>query len=152
MTEENIEQTTSTDLPMETTTQIVDKPKKVKKLKKPENEIPRGKPKSNRPWKTPKTKFSSVKKTQPRLSFEKKMELRNELRAIKEKSRELKEARKEAAIAKHQRRIENAEKRLENERRAEIVQVIKNPSKLKRMKKKQMRLIQKRDLSQVKVV
>ncbi|XP_075157156.1 coiled-coil domain-containing protein 86 [Haematobia irritans] len=125
---------------------------KPKKVKKPENEIPRGQPKSNRPWKTPKTKFSTIQKSKPRLSFEKKLELRNEMRAIKERSREIKEARKEAAVAKQQRRVENAERRLANERRAEIVQVIKNPAKLKRMKKKQMRLIEKRDLSQVKVV
>lgn len=80
------------------------------------------------------------------------MELRNELRSIKERSRGIKEARKEEAKSKQQRRIENAERRLANERKAEIVQVIKNPAKLKRMKKKQMRLIEKRDLSQVKVV
>ncbi|XP_023293970.2 coiled-coil domain-containing protein 86 [Lucilia cuprina] len=157
MTTENNEQPTTNEAATETN-QEANKPSaekvktKTKKIQKPENAIPRGQPKSNRPWKTPKTKFSTLKKTQPRLSFEKKMELRNELRAIKEKSRELKEARKEEAIAKHQRRVENAERRLANERRAEIVQVIKNPWKLKRMKKKQMRLIQKRDLSEVKVV
>ncbi|XP_073835613.1 coiled-coil domain-containing protein 86 [Musca autumnalis] len=126
--------------------------KPVKKVKKPENEVPRGQPKSHRPWKTPKTKFSTIQKTKPRLSFEKKMELRNQLRSIKERSREIKEAKKEAALEKKQRRLENAERRLANERKAEIVQVIKNPAKLKRMKKKQMRLIEKRDLSQVKVV
>ncbi|XP_013111024.1 coiled-coil domain-containing protein 86 [Stomoxys calcitrans] len=131
---------------------LTNKIKKSKKIIKPENQIPRGQPKSNRPWKTPKTKFSTVQKTKPRLTFEKKMELRNEMRAIKERSKEIKEARKEAAVAKQQRRVENAERRLANERRAEIVQVIKNPAKLKRMKKKQMRLIEKRDLSQVKVV
>ncbi|KAL9881661.1 coiled-coil domain-containing protein 86 [Glossina fuscipes] len=120
--------------------------------KKVKNEIPRGKAKSNRPWKTPKTKFATIKKTLPRLTFEKKMELRRELRAIKERSKEIKDERKQAAIAKHQRQLESAEKRLANEQRAEIVQVIKNPAKLKRMKKKQIRLIEKRDLSQVKVI
>ncbi|XP_065364120.1 coiled-coil domain-containing protein 86 [Calliphora vicina] len=155
MTNENNEQPTASEASTtsnQQTNKTIEKLKKPKTIKKPENAIPRGQPKSNRPWKTPKEKFSSVKKTQPRLTFEKKMELRNEMRAIKEKSRELKEARKEAAVAKHQRRIENAERRLANERRAEVVQVIKNPSKLKRMKKKQMRLIQKRDLSEVKFV
>lgn len=80
------------------------------------------------------------------------MELRRELRAIKERSKEIKDERKQAAIAKHQRQLESAEKRLANEQRAEIVQVIKNPAKLKRMKKKQIRLIEKRDLSKVKVI
>ncbi|XP_030568511.1 coiled-coil domain-containing protein 86 [Drosophila novamexicana] len=123
-----------------------------KKVVKPESSIPRGQPKSNRPWKTPKQKFSNIKKTVNRLSFEKKVALRNEMRYIKEKSKEIKDQRKEAAVQRHQRRVENAERRLANERRSEIVQVIKNPAKLKRMKKKQMRMIEKRDLSQVKVV
>ncbi|KAH8287623.1 hypothetical protein KR054_010902 [Drosophila jambulina] len=127
-------------------------PKKAKKPAKPEAAIPRGQPKSNRPWKTPKQKFSKIKKTVNRLSFEKKTALRDELRYIKEKSKEIKVQRKEAAVQKHQRRVENAERRLANERRSEVVQVIKNPAKLKRMKKKQMRMIEKRDISQVKVV
>ncbi|EDW82568.1 uncharacterized protein Dwil_GK10060 [Drosophila willistoni] len=125
---------------------------KVKKAAKPEASIPRGQPKSNRPWKTPKQKFSKIKKTVNRLSFEKKVALRDELRYIKEKSREIKDQRKQDAVQRHQRRVENAERRLANERRAEVVQVIKNPAKIKRMKKKQMRQIEKRDTSEVKVV
>lgn len=35
---------------------LTGKVKKTKLPKKPENEIPRGQPKSNRPWKSPKTK------------------------------------------------------------------------------------------------
>ncbi|XP_022219490.1 coiled-coil domain-containing protein 86 [Drosophila obscura] len=122
------------------------------KKSQPQANMPRGQPKSNRPWKTPKQKFSTIKKTVNRLSFTKKAALRNELRYIKEKSNEIKSQRKEAAVQRHQRRVENAERRLANERRSEIVQVIKNPSKIKRMKKKQMRMIEKRDISQVKVV
>ncbi|XP_034477420.1 coiled-coil domain-containing protein 86 [Drosophila innubila] len=140
-----------------TATEVKEKPAtqakpKTKKLPKPEASIPRGQPKSNRPWKTPKQKFSKIKKTVNRLTFEKKEALRSEMRYIKEKSKEIKDQRKEAAVQHHQRRVENAERRLANERRSEIVQVIKNPAKLKRMKKKQMRMIEKRDLSQVKVV
>uniref|UniRef100_A0A0A1X1J4 Coiled-coil domain-containing protein 86 n=1 Tax=Zeugodacus cucurbitae TaxID=28588 RepID=A0A0A1X1J4_ZEUCU len=126
--------------------------KKQTKKKPAENNPIRGLPKSGRPWKTPKQKFTTIKKTTNRLTFEKKMELRNELRHIKELSKDIKEQRKEAAVQKNQRRVENAERRLANERRSEVVQVIKNPAKLKRLKKKQMRMIEKRDISQVKVV
>ncbi|XP_055904006.1 coiled-coil domain-containing protein 86 [Eupeodes corollae] len=124
--------------------------KKKKANKNPE--VPRGLPKSGRPWKTPKQKFSSIKKTIHRHSFEKKMELRNEIRHIKELSKSIKDAKKEDNEMKKKRRIQNAERRLENERRSEIVQVIKNPAKLRRMKKKQMRMIEKRDLDKVKAV
>lgn len=108
--------------------------------------IPRGKPKSGRIWKEEKTKFSSIMKTRGlRLSFDKKQKLREDLKRVKEMSREIKERRKAEKEAKKQRRRENLKRAEENRKKSEIVQVIKNPAKIKRMKKKQLRMIEKRD-------
>lgn len=77
---------------------------------------------------------------------------REEIKQIKALSRSIKEERKQQEVEKKQRREENKQRRLENERKSEIVQIIKNPAKLKRMRKKQLRQIEKRDLSKIKVV
>lgn len=92
-------------------------------------------------------RFSTIKKSIHRRPFEKKQKLREELKHIKELSLSIKEDKKLENIQKKERREENAKRRLENERKNEIVQIIKNPAKLKRMKKKQLRKIEKRDLT-----
>ncbi|KAL5283876.1 CCDC86 family protein [Megaselia abdita] len=120
-----------------------------KKVAKKDSDA-RGQCKSGRPWKTPKQKFASVKKSIYRRPLDKKVELRNDLKHIKEVSKEIKEKRKEENEFKKKRRMENAEKRKQNELKSEVVQVIKNPAKLKRLRKKQLRNVEKRDFDQVK--
>lgn len=109
-------------------------------------DIPRGKPKSGRTWKQPtKTRFSDNLRTKSQKStWAEKMQRKKELQAIKEKERKWKDEEKAKKEALKLRREQNAKRRLENERRAEIVQPIKNTAKIKRMKKKTLRKIEKR--------
>ncbi|KAI5722105.1 hypothetical protein M8J76_003791 [Diaphorina citri] len=74
-----------------------------------------------------------------------KEKLRAEIKHNKEMTRSILDAQARAKEEHRQRRAENIKRREENAKKAEIVQVIKNPAKLKRMKKKQLRLIEKRD-------
>lgn len=110
----------------------------------------RGKPKSGRVWKNTKTRFSSIVKTKGiRNSFKRKEALREELKRVKEASKLILATKQEEKELKKQRRRENLQRKEENKRKSEIVQVIKNTSKIKRMKKKQLRQIQKRDVTKV---
>ncbi|XP_044744467.1 coiled-coil domain-containing protein 86 [Coccinella septempunctata] len=108
--------------------------------------VPRGKPKSGRIWKSEKTKFSTnIKSRGLKTSFEKKEKLRKDLLAIKELSRSIKAAKEEELQKKKERRRENLKRQEENRKKSEVVQVITNSSKIKKMKKKHLRQIEKRD-------
>ncbi|KAG9434630.1 coiled-coil domain-containing protein 86 [Apis mellifera carnica] len=111
-----------------------------------QEQIPKGKPKSGRIWKEQKKRFSSIVKTRGiRLSFDKKQKLKEDLKHVKEMSREIKAKKQAEKEAKKERRRANLKRAAENQRKSEIVQVITNTAKLKKIKKKHLRMIQKRD-------
>merc|ERR1719166_905808 len=96
-------------------------------------QIPRQKPKSGKFWKAERSAFRAIKKDKgQRLSFEQRLALQEQKNQKKEEMRKKIE--------------ENKAKKLQNERKAEQFQVIKNPAKIKRMKKKQLRQLEKRDI------
>ncbi|KAM6408281.1 coiled-coil domain-containing protein 86 [Rhynochetos jubatus] len=118
-----------------------------KKRKEAAPAIPRGRPKSGRVWKDPgKKRFSHMIQDKAlRSSWARKMKERQERKLVRDLARQLQEGKQREREEKKRRREENLKRRLENERKAEIVQVIRNPLKLKRAKKKQLRRVEKRD-------
>nr|XP_061791928.1 LOW QUALITY PROTEIN: coiled-coil domain-containing protein 86-like [Nerophis lumbriciformis] len=109
--------------------------------------IPLGKPKSGRVWKDRnKQRFSAlVRDVSLCTTWEKKMQAKREKQMVQKYMLELKEQKAKVKEEKRKRREENLKRREENARKAEIVQVIRNTAKIKRMKKKQLRKIEKRD-------
>ncbi len=112
------------------------------------NASSRGMPKSGRFWKTPKQKFKSIRTIQKTPALHKKY--REEIKRVKELSKQIKEEKKQEKELQKQRREENIQRRKENELKSQTLQIIKNPAKLKRMKKKHLRQIQKRDIESLK--
>ncbi|KAG8197511.1 hypothetical protein JTE90_007249 [Oedothorax gibbosus] len=105
-----------------------------------------GKPKSGRVWKCSKKKFSSMCQVKPlKTSWTKKLQIRQERKNILLHDHELKEEKRLEKERKKQRRRQNIERKRENERKSEVVQVIRNSAKIKRMSKKQLRSVEKRD-------
>merc|ERR1712179_807550 len=109
--------------------------------------IPRQKPKSGKFWKAERDAFRSLKKDKgQRFTFEQRLKMKEE----KLKNKELavlllqrKNLKKEEMRKKIE---ENKTRKTENEKKSEQFQIIKNPAKIKRMKKKQLRQLEKRDL------
>ncbi|XP_060773231.1 coiled-coil domain-containing protein 86 [Neoarius graeffei] len=109
--------------------------------------IPLGKPKSGRVWKDRnKQRFSALLRDKPlRSSWQKKMEAKREKEMVKQYQQQLKDNKAREKEEKRKRQEEHLRRRAANEKKAEIVQVIRNTAKLKRMKKKQLQNIEKRD-------
>ncbi|KAE9552238.1 hypothetical protein FO519_004547 [Halicephalobus sp. NKZ332] len=111
--------------------------------------VPRGKWKSGRWWKEPTKRDSRmtgiVKSKALKSSWEKKQKekaLKEQFKAQKQVIKDRLAAEKQAIV---QARKEKEERKKANERKAEIVQVIRNTTKLKKAKKKDLRKIEKRD-------
>jgi len=104
-----------------------------------------GKPKSGRVWKSKgKKKSTMINVKSLHTSWNKRSKERAETESVKKYQKELKEA---AALEREEKRLrteENKRRREENAKKSEIVQTITDSSKIKRMKKKQLRLIEKR--------
>ncbi|KAI5610086.1 coiled-coil domain-containing protein 86, partial [Silurus asotus] len=91
-------------------------------------------------------RFSALLRDKPlRSSWQKKMEAKREKEMVKQYHQQLKNNKAREKEERRKRQEENQRRRAENEKKAEIVQVIRNTTKLKRMKKKQLRKIEKRD-------
>jgi len=108
-------------------------------------DIPHGKPKSGRLWKEPRhVRLSKVTKTKPlKTSWTKKMQDKAEKKSIKTFEQNLKQDIKKKLEDKRSREELRKQRQLENSRKSEVVQIITNTAKLKRMKKKQLRLVKK---------
>ncbi|NWT48882.1 CCD86 protein, partial [Chroicocephalus maculipennis] len=80
-----------------------------------------------------------------RTSWARKMKERGGRKLVQDLARQLQEGKQRGGEGGERRREENLKRRLENERKGGGVQVIRNPLKLKRAKKKQLRRVEKRD-------
>merc|ERR1712192_255401 len=110
-------------------------------------QIPRQKPKSGKFWKEGRSAFRSLKKDKgQRLNFDQRLAMKEEKVRNRDLAKTLLEQKNLKKEEMRKKIEENKTKKLENERKAEQFQVIKNPAKIKRMKKKQLRQLEKRDI------
>ncbi|KAK4316878.1 hypothetical protein Pmani_012009 [Petrolisthes manimaculis] len=108
--------------------------------------IPRGLPESGRFWKSEKNRFSSIMKNNTGMrSWNKKMQRKKEREEVMAKFAAIESEKQQKKEKLKERQKFNKIRREENERKSEIVQVIKDSRKVKKMKKKQLRYISTRD-------
>jgi len=127
------------------------RPEQQQRLPSESSSIPKGRCKSGRFWKSDRDRFRSVIKANKGLkqSHVQRMKVKEEKKRAKELQDSIKEEKKRKLEDLQRRREENKKRREENERKSEVVQKIKNPAKIKRMKKKQLRQLAKRDTTVV---
>merc|ERR1712008_416687 len=102
--------------------------------------------KSSRPWKSGRDRFRSVIKTKGlKQSLKQKDRLKEDKLRAKLLEKSLKDATLKEKVDLRARQEENKKRLEENEKKSEVLQEVKNMSKLKKMKKKQVKMLQKRD-------
>ncbi|KAK3084754.1 hypothetical protein FSP39_018324 [Pinctada imbricata] len=90
-------------------------------------------------------RYSSMTTGKPlKTSWQEKMRKKAQAKSIKDFEKQLKDDRAKEKEAARLRAEEKKKRREENARKAEIVQTVKNPAKLKRMRKKQLRKTKKK--------
>eukprot|EP00162_Nutomonas_longa_P023831 comp7908_c0_seq1/m.8227 comp7908_c0_seq1/g.8227 ORF comp7908_c0_seq1/g.8227 comp7908_c0_seq1/m.8227 type:complete len:153 (-) comp7908_c0_seq1:44-502(-) len=112
-----------------------------------ENAENRGTNVSQKPWKRSKNaanRLIGVSQLKP--SFLVRNAEKERINKVKAMEKEMKDEKKREIDEKNRRRKEERQRKLENERKGEVVQVIKNVSKLKKMNKKQLKYIRKAGL------
>jgi len=111
--------------------------------------IPRGKSVSGREWKAPKSNPRYLYKDKGlKMPLAKHQQLKAERTEVRELENRMKEEERARRVDLAARKELNKKRTEENARKAEVVQVIRNTNKIKRMNKKQLKLIQKRDTSE----
>lgn len=112
-----------------------------------ESPTPSGLSKSGRWWKpTQDNRFSNIRKDKPlHTSWQRKVKSRAEKESVRSYANRLKEQKKQERIEYWDRVKAHRVTKESNRQKSEVVQVITNTKKIKRMKKKQLRQIQKRD-------
>merc|ERR1711872_141328 len=106
----------------------------------------RGRPKSGRFWKTTQTQRCSAMKQDKggKKNWDTKVAERLQKKLAKEYEKNLKEEKRKKMDVLKRREKEKREKKRENEKKGEVVIPIKDTTKIKKMKKKQLKYIQKR--------
>jgi len=110
------------------------------------SQLPRGGNVSGRFWKQPKTRMSQdIVKHRPK-NYKSRQIIDRQVRdRIKAYQKEIRENIIQEKKERKERLAEKIRRRAENEKKSEIVQVIKNTDKLRKVKKKHLRILETRD-------
>ncbi|XP_071516897.1 uncharacterized protein [Panulirus ornatus] len=112
--------------------------------------VTRGVPISGRWWKKEKQRCSFIMKDATgKRSWRKKMRIKQERQDVLAVSAAIREEKQRKKDELKRRQELNKIRQAENAKKSEIVQVIKDPRKIKKMKRKQLRYIEKRDTTEL---